>query len=87
MDSNRPQFHNCYHLCFFIFKIAKESRFTMHRTLLHTLAAIPALAWTQPRFGYVPGNNYGVPQNASYDYVVVGGGNVDFTYLRVVTLF
>jgi choline dehydrogenase len=58
----------------------------MHRTLLHTLAATPTLAWTQPRFGYIPGNNYGVPQNASYDYVV-GGGNVGFTCLRVVTLF
>jgi choline dehydrogenase len=46
----------------------------MHRNLLYLLAATPTLAWTQPRFGYVPGNDYGVPQNASYDYVIVGGG-------------
>lgn len=46
----------------------------MHQYLLYALAVTPALAWTQPRFGYVPGNDYGVPQNASYDYVIVGGG-------------
>jgi choline dehydrogenase len=54
----------------------------MSRTLLHVLAATPALAWTQPRFGYVPGNDYGVPRNASYDYVIVGGGTL-LTYLNV----
>jgi choline dehydrogenase len=53
----------------------------MYRTLLHALVATPALAWTQPRFGYVPGNDYGVPQNASYDYVIVGGGTL-LTYLN-----
>jgi choline dehydrogenase len=46
----------------------------MQRRFLHALAVAPALAWTQPRFGYVPGNDYGIPQNASYDYVIVGGG-------------
>lgn len=46
----------------------------MQRNLLFALAATPVLAWNQPRFGYVPGNDFGVPQNASYDYVVVGGG-------------
>jgi choline dehydrogenase len=53
----------------------------MYRTLLHALVATPALAWAQPRFGYVPGNDYGVPQNASYDYVIVGGGAF-LTYLN-----
>jgi hypothetical protein len=47
---------------------------TMRRNFIYSLAATPALAWTQPTFGYVPGNDFGVPQNASYDYVVVGGG-------------
>jgi choline dehydrogenase len=46
----------------------------MQRSLFYALAVTPALAWTQPRFGYVPGNDYGTPQNASYDYVLVGGG-------------
>lgn len=46
----------------------------MQGLLLYTLAATPALAWTQLRFGYVPGNEFGVPQNAAYDYVIVGGG-------------
>jgi hypothetical protein len=46
----------------------------MQASLLYIIAATPALAWTQPRFGYVPGNDFGVPQNASYDYVIVGGG-------------
>lgn len=46
----------------------------MQRTLLYALAAVPASAWTQPRFGYVPGNDFGVPQDPSYDYVIVGGG-------------
>jgi hypothetical protein len=46
----------------------------MRRFLLYAFAAAPTSAWLQPRFGYVPGNDYGVPQNASYDYVVVGGG-------------
>ncbi|KAF2126306.1 GMC oxidoreductase [Dothidotthia symphoricarpi CBS 119687] len=51
----------------------------MQRNLLYTLAATPALAWTQPRFGYVPGNDFGIPQNASYDYVIVGGGTAGLT--------
>jgi hypothetical protein len=47
---------------------------TMRGNFLYSLAVTPALAWKQPSFGYVPGNDFGVPQNASYDYVVVGGG-------------
>ncbi|KAF2165044.1 GMC oxidoreductase [Zasmidium cellare ATCC 36951] len=46
---------------------------------LYSLAITPTLAWTQPRFGSVPGNNFGLPQNASYDYVVVGGGTAGLT--------
>jgi hypothetical protein len=46
----------------------------MQQYFLCALTVVPALAWTQPRFGYVPGDDFGVPQNASYDYVIVGGG-------------
>jgi choline dehydrogenase len=52
----------------------------MQRRFLHALAVTPALAWTQPRFGYVPGNDYGIPQNASYDYVIIGGGKHNGQY-------
>lgn len=51
---------------------------------LNAFAIAPILARTQscssnktaahPRFGYVPGNDFGIPENATYDYVVVGGG-------------
>lgn len=42
----------------------------MHPSLFYSLlAATPSLAaWP------VPGNNFGVPKSASYDYVIVGGG-------------
>lgn len=43
------------------------------RSLLIGLAATPVLAW-EPRFGTVPGNEYGRPGNAPFDYVVIGGG-------------
>lgn len=43
------------------------------RSLLIGLAAMPVLAW-ESRFGTVPGNEYGRPGNASFDYVVIGGG-------------
>lgn len=43
------------------------------RSLLIGLAATPVLAW-ESRFGTVPGNEYGRPGNASFDYVVIGGG-------------
>lgn len=46
--------------------------------------AVTSLAWAHPpagqqpghhaRFGYVPGNDFGLHLNATYDYVVVGGG-------------
>lgn len=55
----------------------------MFRHLLCTAIAAPALAWKQPRFGYVPGNNFGIPQNESYDYVVIGGGS----FLRNVAVY
>ncbi|XPS76669.1 Choline dehydrogenase [Ascochyta lentis] len=51
----------------------------MQRNLLYALAAVPASAWMQPRFGYVSGNDFGIPQNASYDYVIVGGGTAGLT--------
>lgn len=53
---------------------SESSAVIMQRSFLYALAISPALAWNQPRFGYVPGNEFGVPQNASFDYVVVGGG-------------
>jgi hypothetical protein len=52
----------------------------MQRSFLYALVATPAFGWTQPRVGYVPGNDYGIPQNASYDYVVVGGGQYSRRY-------
>lgn len=48
--------------------------------LLYLLATSPCLAWAESppgheRFGQVPGQNFGIPgQNASFDYIVVGGG-------------
>ena len=42
---------------------------------LSALSATACFASTQSKFGNVPGNNYAVgPQDATYDYVVVGGG-------------
>jgi choline dehydrogenase len=46
----------------------------MYRDFLHALVDTLALAWTEPRFGCVPGNDFGVPQNASYDYAIIGEG-------------
>lgn len=47
----------------------------MRRLIFIALAVPRALAWTHLRSGYVRGNDFGVPQNASYDYVIVGGGD------------
>ena len=46
----------------------------MRRNILYTLAVVLTPTAAQPQFGYVPGNDFGVPQNASYDYVIIGGG-------------
>jgi hypothetical protein len=46
----------------------------MQRHSLHASAAKPAPAWTQPGLGYVPGNDFGISQDSSYGYVIVGGG-------------
>ena len=51
----------------------------MH-AFLFALAAAPALAW-ESRFGTVPGNDYGRPGNASFDYVIVGGGKLRSAHL------
>lgn len=63
--------------------------------LVSALAITPAaLAWAPghhpwgnhpespeglPHFGYVPGNNFGIPENNTFDYVVVGGGTGGLT--------
>lgn len=48
---------------------------TMSRYFLPALAASHSLAWAQPRFGRIPRSNFGIAgDNATYDYVVVGGG-------------
>jgi choline dehydrogenase len=48
----------------------------MNRYFVSTLAASCSLAWAQPRFGRIPGNDFGIAgDNATYDYVVVGGGS------------
>jgi choline dehydrogenase len=47
----------------------------MKRYLLPALAASSSLAWEQPKSRHVPGNDFGIAgDNATYDYVVVGGG-------------
>lgn len=56
----------------------------MLQYFLPALAVAPALAWTHSlgvhyggtheRFGHVPGNDFGIHKNATYDYIVVGGG-------------
>ncbi|KAK5125724.1 hypothetical protein LTR85_011998 [Meristemomyces frigidus] len=56
----------------------------MLRYLLSVVATAPSLAWAHSpggnqtaahaHFGYVPGNDFGLAANATYDYVVVGGG-------------
>ncbi|KAI5362869.1 putative glucose-methanol-choline oxidoreductase, FAD/NAD(P)-binding domain superfamily [Septoria linicola] len=49
-----------------------------HHVLTAALAT-SAVASAQPRFGTVPGNDFGVPQNVRFDYVVVGGGTAGLT--------
>lgn len=47
----------------------------MKRYFLSALAASYTLAREHPRFRNVPGNDFGIAgDNATYDYVVVGGG-------------
>ncbi|KAH5241650.1 hypothetical protein HBI64_200620 [Parastagonospora nodorum] len=51
----------------------------MRLTIFIALEITRALAWTHRRSGYVPGNDFEVPQNASFDYVIVGGGTAGLT--------
>jgi hypothetical protein len=47
----------------------------MKRFVLSAFAASFCLAKERPRFRNVPGNDFAIAaQNATYDYVVIGGG-------------
>jgi len=47
----------------------------MKRYILPALVASSCLASEQPRFRQVSGNNFAIAaENATFDYVVVGGG-------------
>jgi choline dehydrogenase len=47
----------------------------MNRYFVSALAASCCLARAQPRFGRIPGSDFGIAgDNATYDYVVIGGG-------------
>lgn len=59
----------------------------MRRIIPVALTFTRALAWTHLRSGYVPGNDFGVPQNASYDYVIVEGGDSRQTHASLLFFF